>query len=178
MKSNIFFLLLTYIFFITKQASIKGQIKVPENTVDRIKTITVTLENTDKRVHITEYGYFEFHDVEPGFYVIQVDDNLYTYEIYMVEINDDDEVKIYEYNYKNGKGIKHKHPIVIESLIKIKYGEDKQDLISSIIKSPYAIIIGITLLMFLCMKMVPQEELKAQQEEMRKQFKNYKGFGF
>ena len=79
MKSNIFFLLLTYIFFITKQASIKGQIKVPENTVDRIKTITVTLENTDKRVHITEYGYFEFHDVEPGYYVIQVDDKLYTY---------------------------------------------------------------------------------------------------
>ena len=178
MKSNIFFLLLTYIFFITKQASIKGQIKVPENTVDRIKTITVTLENTDKRVHITEYGYFEFHDVEPGYYVIQVDDKLYTYEIYMVEINEDDEVKIYEYNYKNGKGIKHKHPIVIESLLRIKYGENKQDLVSCIIKSPYAIIIRITLLMFLCMKMVPQEELKAQQEEMRKQFKNYKGFGF
>ena len=36
--------------------------------------------------------------------------------------------------------------------------------------------IGITLLMFVCMKMIPEEQMREQQEEMRKQFKNYKGF--
>jgi hypothetical protein len=30
--------------------------------------------------------------------------------------------------------------------------------------------------MFVCMKMVPEDQLREQQEEMKKQFKNYKGF--
>ena len=37
-------------------------------------------------------------------------------------------------------------------------------------------MIGMGLMLFMCMKMIPQEELRAQQEEMRKQMKGYKGF--
>ena len=72
--------------------------------------------------------------------------------------------------------MKHRYPFEINSMFKIKYNDQNPGIILNLIKSPYAIIIGITLLMFICMKMIPEEQMREQQEEMRKQFKNYKGF--
>jgi len=46
--------------------------------------------------------------------------------------------------------------------------KDAPNVVGSIIKSPYAIIIGISLLMYFCMQMVPQEQLK-EMEQMNKQ---------
>lgn len=80
----------------------------------------------------------------------------------------------YEYSYRSGKGMKHHHPFEINSAFKLQYTDNKPNAISNIIKSPYVYMIGIPMLLFLFMKMVPQNELKAQAEEMAKQYSSKK----
>lgn len=107
-----------------------------------------------------------------GLYVINVNDYMYQYEQVLVEVNGS-EVKAYQYLLHKGKGLKHKLPFEINPLIKIKYEEESANVILSIIKSPYAIIIGITVLLFLCMQMMPQDQLKDSFEQMNKQMNQY-----
>lgn len=107
-----------------------------------------------------------------GAYIVNVNDYLYQYEQVLVEVTPVG-VKAYQYNLKNGKGLKHKTPFEINPLFKIKYEEDAPNVIESIIKSPYAIIIGITVLLFACMQMMPQDQLKESFEQMNKQMNQY-----
>ena len=169
---SLFFIILTSK---TTETTINGKLNLPEPTIERIRSITISLENTNKISHITQEGFFSFHNIKPGFYIIHVNDILYAYQPIFLDVKED-EIKAYEYNFKNGKGMKHRYPFEINSMFKIKYNDQNPGIILNLIKSPYAIIIGITLLMFICMKMIPEEQMREQQEEMRKQFKNYKGF--
>ena len=171
------FISLFFILLISKtiEITINGKLNLPEPTIERIRSITISLENTNKISHITQEGFFSFHNIKPGFYIIHVNDILYAYQPIFLDVKED-EIKAYEYNFKNGKGMKHRYPFEINSMFKIKYNDQNPGIILNLIKSPYAIIIGITLLMFICMKMIPEEQMREQQEEMRKQFKNYKGF--
>ena len=97
---------------------------------------------------------------------------MYVYEQALVEVTPT-EVRAYQYNLKTGKGLKHKYPFEINPVIKIKYEEESANFIWSIIKSPYAILIGVTLLLFVCMKMMPQDQMKESFEEMNKQMNQY-----
>ena len=175
--NNKYFISLFFIILISKtiEITINGKLNLPEPTIERIRSITISLENTNKISHITQEGFFSFHNIKPGFYIIHVNDILYAYQPIFLDVKED-EIKAYEYNFKNGKGMKHRYPFEINSMFKIKYNDQNPGIILNLIKSPYAIIIGITLLMFICMKMIPEEQMREQQEEMRKQFKNYKGF--
>ena len=175
--NNKYFISLFFIILISKtiEITINGKLNLPEPTIERIRSITISLENTNKISHITQEGFFSFHNIKPGFYIIHVNDILYAYQPIFLDVKED-EIKAYEYNFKNGKGMKHRYPFEINSMLKIKYNDQNPGIILNLIKSPYAIIIGITLLMFICMKMIPEEQMREQQEEMRKQFKNYKGF--
>ncbi len=101
-----------------------------------------------------------------------MNDSLYQYEQVLVEVRQA-EVKAYQYNFKSGKGLKHKHPFEINTVFRIKYEEESPNIIGSIIKSPYAIIIGITVLLFMCMQMMPQDQLKESFNEMNKQMNQY-----
>lgn len=107
-----------------------------------------------------------------GTYTVNVNDYLYHYEQVLVEVNPT-EVKAYQYNLKSGKGLKHKMPFEIHPSFKIKYEEDSPNILLGIVKSPYAIIIGVTIVMFLCMQMMPQDQLKEQMEQMNKQMGQY-----
>ena len=97
---------------------------------------------------------------------------MYVYEQVLVEVTPT-EVRAYQYNLKTGKGLKHKYPFEINPVIKIKYEEESGSFVWSIIKSPYAILIGVTLLLFVCMKMMPQDQMKESFEEMNKQMNQY-----
>lgn len=83
------------------------------------------------------------------------------------------DVKAFQYNFRNGKGLKHKMPFEMNPIVKIKYEEDAPNVLESIIKSPYAIIIGVTVLLFACMQMMPQDQLKESFEQMNKQMSQY-----
>lgn len=163
--------LLIFITFISYASSIiiKGQLELEDPSSERINTVTVSLIWGNKISEITENGEFFFNIDEPGYYLLQVNDNKFHYAPIYIDATDD-EVKAYKYNYKYGKGQKIQYPVTIKSDYKIKYGEMKQNMLESIIKSPYFIMIGLGLMMFVCMKMIPQEELQKQQEEMRKNF--------
>ncbi len=166
---------LIFLFQISISIRVEGRVDLEEPSAERLRKTTVSLIWGDQISYITNSGHFYFNIEKPGYYLLQVNDDLYNYQPMFLDVKED-EVKVYDYNYRYGKGPKHKYPVVIKSLGKIDIGEKKATIIESIIKSPYAIMIGIGLLFFICLKMVPQEELRAQQEEMRKQMKGYKGF--
>lgn len=170
---NLLILILTFELVITIR--IEGKVELEEPSAERIKKTTISLVWGDQISYITNSGHFFFNVETPGYYLLIVNDDLYSYQPMLLDVKED-EIKAYDYNYRYGKGPKHKYPVVIKSIGKMEVGEKKQNIIESIIKSPYAIMIGMGLLFFICIKMVPQEELRAQQEEMRKQMKNYKGF--
>ena len=168
-------LLLTLLFEISNSIRLEGKVELEEPSAERIRKTTVSLIWGDQLSYITSSGHFYFNVDKPGYYLIHVNDDLFSYQPMFVDVKED-EVKVYDYNYRYGKGPKHKYPVVIKSIGKINVGEKQTNIIESIVKSPYAIMIGMGLLFFMCLKMVPQEELRAQQEEMRKQMKGYKGF--
>jgi hypothetical protein len=47
------------------------------------------------------------------------------------------------------------------------------NMVASILKSPYAIIVGLTVLMFVCMQAVPKEQLNEQMKQMNTQMGSY-----
>jgi hypothetical protein len=105
-------------------------------------------------------------------YVVNVNDSVHLYEQVLVDVSAS-EIKAYQYNLKTGKGLKHRNPFEINPLVKIKYEEESVSIVSTLIKSPYAILIGVTLLMFLCMKMIPQDQMKESFDQMNKQMNQY-----
>ena len=154
---------------------IEGKVDLEQPSAERLRKTTVSLVWGDQISYITNNGHFYF-DVEiPGYYLLQVNDDLYSYQPILLDVKED-EVKAYDYNYRYGKGPKHKYPVTIKSITKIEVVEKEANILESIIKSPYAIMIGLGLMFFMCMQMIPQEQLKEQQEEMRKQMKGFKGF--
>ena len=170
-------ILLILLLKISISIRIEGRVDLEEPSAERIRKTTVSLVWGDQISYITNSGHFYFNVDKSGYYLLQVNDDLYNYQPMLLDVKDDD-VKVYDYNFRYGKGPKHRYPVVIKSLGKIEVGEKQTTIVESIIKSPYAIMIGLGLLFFICIKMVPQEELKAQQEEMRKQMGGFKGFGF
>ncbi len=134
--------------------------------------ISVSLEGANRVAYLNEKNMFIFHNVPAGMYVINVNYALYKFEQVLVEVTAK-EVKAYQYNYRTGKGLKYKMPCEINPVFKIKYEEDSPNIIGSILKSPYAIIIGITVLLFGCMQMMPQDQLKESMDQMNKQMGQY-----
>lgn len=105
-------------------------------------------------------------------YVVNVNDYVHLYEQVLVDVSPS-EIKAYQYNLKTGKGLKHRNPFEINPLVKIKYEEESVSIVSTLIKSPYAILIGVTLLLFLGMKMIPQDQMKESMDQMNKQMNQY-----
>ena len=170
--SLIKYILILLLLYSINSIRIEGRVQLEEPSAERIRKTTVSLIWGNQISYITSNGQFFFNVEKPGFYLIKVNDDSYEYPTMFLDVKED-EVKAYDYNYRYGKGPKHKYPVVIKSTGKL---EIEGNIMQSIIKSPYAIMIGMGLLFFACMKMIPQEELRAQQEEMRKQMKGYKGF--
>ena len=150
--SNIFLILILN-FGILNAIRIEGKVELEEPSSERIRKTTVSLVWGNQMSYITNSGHFYFNVDKPGYYLIQVNDDSYNYQPMFVDAKED-EVKVYDYNYRYGKGAKHKYPVVIKSLGKINIGEKQANMLESIIKSPYAIMIGMGLLFFMCMKMV------------------------
>ena len=173
MSTIIFFIF--YIFFtFTKQIRISGQIELPEPTHQRINDVTVSLIWGNQISHVNEKGYFYFDVPKPGYYLIAVNDDIYEYQMIFIDAKET-EIKTYDYNYRFGVGAKRDYPYIIYPYNKYSFGDRKQNILSDIIRSPYAVMIGIGILLFVCMKSVNPEDLKAQQEEFRKTFQKFQG---
>ena len=173
--SMIKYLLILNIIFEIITIRIEGKVELEEPSSERLRKTTVSLIWGDQISYLTNSGHFFFNVQEPGYYLLQVNDDLYSYQPMLLDVKEEG-IKAYDYNYRYGKGPKHKYPVVIKSIGKTEFGEKQTNIIESIVKSPYAIMIGMGLLFFMCMNMIPKEQLRAQQEEMRKQMKGYRGF--
>lgn len=125
-----------------------------------------------KMTFVHEDGSFIFHNLLDGTYTITVNDEKFEYESLIVEANGDD-VQAFQRNFKTGKGFKVKYPLQIKPIANIIFEEDSQNVMSSLLKSPYMIVIGMTVLMFLCMQMVPQDQLQEEMKKVNKQMHQY-----
>ena len=175
MSFNKYYILIIFILYQITCIKIEGRLQLEEPSAERIRKTTVSLIWGDQISYITNNGQFFFNVEKPGYYLLKVNDDTYEYPTIFLDVKED-EVKAYDYNYRYGKGPKHKYPVVIKTNGKLDIGMKEENIMQNILKSPYAIMIGMGLMFFACMKMIPQEELRAQQEEMRKQMKGYKGF--
>ena len=179
MKILIF--LLSIIKFISS-ASIQGKVIITPFVNDK-NALVPTLKEENLSVEITGpvtkmvftniEGEFAFLNIPEGHYLIKVNNLKYDYETYLLDVTDG-QVNAFQRNFKTGKGLKVKYPLQIKPSSIIIYEEESQSIVSSIIKSPYMIIIGMTLLMFVCMNMVPKEELDKQMKQMNKQMHQMK----
>lgn len=137
------------------------------------RNMSVEISGPETRMtFVSEDGSFVFNNVKNGMYTVYVNDEKLEYENYIVEVNDE-EVSAYQRNYKTGKGFKVKYPVQIKPIANIIYEEESQNVVNSIIKSPYMIIIGLTVVMFLCMKAVPQDQLQEQFKQVNKSMHQY-----
>lgn len=139
----------------------------------------VVLEGTKSyKAFPNKEGEFKFYDVYEGLYVIYVNDYNYEYDSFIIEVTFDDassdNVKVYQRSLKKGKGFKQKYPVKLFPISNNVYTEESSNVISSVIKSPYMIIIGMTVLMFMCMKLVPQDQLNEQFSQLNKQMNQFK----
>lgn len=164
LKNGIYcFIIIVKLIFINN-ANISGKI-----TGSKLENTSVELSGPVHRlVYPDKEGNFVFFNVPIGDYFLYVNDHKLEFDTYLLEI-DDESIHAYHKNIKTMKGLKVKYPILIKPINQILFEEETPGVLSSILKSPYMIIIGITLLMFLCMKMVPQDQLQEQMKQMQKQ---------
>ena len=97
---------------------IEGRVQLEEPSAERIRKTTVSLIWGDQISYITSNGQFFFNVNQPGYYLLKVNDDLYDYPTMFLDVKED-EIKAYDYNYRYGKGPKHKYPVVIKSAGKI-----------------------------------------------------------
>ena len=63
------------------------------------------------------------------------------------------------YDVKAGKGKKLSHPMVLSPSTPMRYFELKEPFnIGGLLKNPMAIMVGVSLLMFICMKNMPKPD--------------------
>ena len=174
-------LLLTEIIYINTLTTIQGKV-ITTPFVNDNRSIVPTLKSDNLSVElfgqetkmsfVHEDGSFIFHNVEDGSYTITVNDEKFEYERVIVEVNGD-EVQAFQRNFKTGKGFKVKYPLQIKPISNILFEEENQNVVSSLLKSPYMIVIGMTVMMFLCMQMVPQDQLQEEMKKVNKQMHQY-----
>ena len=60
--NNKYFISLFFIILISKtiEITINGKLNLPEPTIERIRSITISLENTNKISHITQEGFYDY----------------------------------------------------------------------------------------------------------------------
>ena len=148
--------------------------QLEEPSAERIKKASASLIWGDQISYITNNDQFFFNVAKPGYYILKANENTYEYPKMILDVKED-EVEVYDYNYRYCKG-KNKYPVVIKTNGKLDIGMKEENIMKNIMKLPYSIMIGMGLMFFVCMKMIPQEELRVKQEEMRKQMKGYKEF--
>lgn len=181
------FILLISLIKVISNIEVKGKVLSTIKS-DRNPDVNIQVEQSDnlkiylegRKTYVTsksnKSGDFVFEDVEDGMYTVYVVDYFFEYDTFVIEVKDN-EVKAYQKNHKKGRGFKQPYPLRIKPISKIMYEEPSMDMFSSILKSPYMIVIGLTVVMFLCMQMVPKDQLQEQFNQMNKQMHQYqKGF--
>ena len=110
---------------------IEGRVQLEEPSAERIRKTTVSLIWGNQISYISNNGQFFFNVDKPGYYLLKVNDDLYNYPAMFLDVKED-EVKAYDYNYRYGKGSKHKYPVTIKSAGKIQVGEKEKNIVESL----------------------------------------------
>ena len=112
------------------------------------------------------------HNLPDGQFVINVADPNHSYEQFFVEVERGN-INVFEHNLKTGKGKAVAQPVEIRALYQIKYEEDK-NILMTMVKSPYAIMIGVGVVLFLGFNLMPQDYLEENLKEANKQMSDFK----
>mmetsp|Transcript_26612 Transcript_26612/g.26496 ORF Transcript_26612/g.26496 Transcript_26612/m.26496 type:complete len:150 (-) Transcript_26612:36-485(-) len=117
-------------------------------------------------------GLFKFTNVPVGTYIMKIEDIDHFFESVAVEIishEDKEYIRAFEYDMKNGKGKKVKHPIVFKPTAPKQYYEIKEPFnILSFFQNPMMIMMVVSIGLVFLMNKMP----KPNKEEMAEMNKN------
>ena len=107
--------------------------------------------------------------------MLEVQDYAFFYEPILVEVNSEKKkpVSAFSYDIKNGKGHRLEVPLALEPMGRIQYFEEKEPFnIMSVLKNPFVLMLGMSVVMIFLMKRMPQPD-PSEMQGLNEQMKNF-----
>ncbi|KAL8501772.1 hypothetical protein ACS0TY_021044 [Phlomoides rotata] len=154
--------------------SVNGKIRFPGFSATgfglpaKISNVKVILNGGERVTFLRPDGYFSFHNVPAGTYLIEVAAIGYFFSPVRVDVSARNPGKVQAALTENRRVLSE---LVLEPLREEQYYELREPFsVLSIVKSPMGLMIGfMVIVMFVMPKLVDPEELKRAQEEMGSQ---------
>lgn len=151
------------------QTSVGGTIR---NLGDPVNIFTQSMNSAEVFLNYGEYktyvhknGNFEFHNIPNGLYLLTVNTQRYQYPTYQVKL-DDGRYTAYTLNMTSKMKHVAETPLNVIPVGEQEYFDIRQPMdVGAIIKSPFGMIIGFTLLMLFCVNNMPNMDEMQQAEE-------------
>jgi len=174
MKLFVLTILLGIIKITSSQTSVDGTIRnVGDSNANFQKMVSETkalLNFGEFSTYVQKSGAFQFNNIPNGIYHLTLKNSFFDYPTYQVKV-DDGRYKVFAFNMTS----RHKHvvdsPINVIPQARTQYFDIREPFdIGSILKSPFGMIIGFTVLMMFCMKNMPDmDELQGADEPSQAQ---------
>jgi len=140
-----------------------------KSIVSDLANMKVTLYPENILTYPNSKGEFIFHEVEPGVHRIEVFSLSHHFDPVFVEVSQrpgKSDIVAYQYNPFSKRKWTIPHPLIVNSGGRSQYFEIKEEFtVISMVKSPYGIMIGVSIFMLWLMKKMPAMEEMSQQAD-------------
>ena len=138
-------------------AQLNGFIRPSYNSTEDLRNVKINI-NGDLEARVDKTGFFIFPKIPLGKFELKVLSVDYIYPSFEIE-NDENGIQVFWVDKKDGGYAPASLPLQITELSKNQFFELKEPInIASYLKSPYGIMILVTLALILCMKNMPSAE--------------------
>ena len=123
----------------------------------------------EQKSKVDSRGYFFFDKLIPGSYKLTVSAPEAEFSVFMAEVTSAEGVSVYELDLEKRERRSAQLPLTVSPTKRFKYFEVREPFnLNNFLKSPYGIMISITVAMMICMKNMPKmEDLQAADQAQR-----------
>ena len=123
----------------------------------------------EQRSKVDGRGYFFFDKLVPGSYRLTLSAPDHEFAVYAAEISSSEGVNVFELNFETKERKHVQLPLTVSPVKRFMYFEVREPFnLNNFLKSPYGIMISITIAMMICMKNMPKmEDLQAADQVQR-----------
>eukprot|EP00826_Nyctotherus_ovalis_P066564 TRINITY_DN9851_c0_g1_i1.p1 TRINITY_DN9851_c0_g1~~TRINITY_DN9851_c0_g1_i1.p1 ORF type:complete len:187 (-),score=53.14 TRINITY_DN9851_c0_g1_i1:125-685(-) len=156
---------------------VSGTLNNREGLVNPNK-VTVTLAPGGYSAFVDKSNHFSIHNVQPGTYILEAHDNENYFEPYLVYVGERERdgkhsVNVTLHSLRPGEKKKWlRYPVSVHPSFPIEYFDPEQPFsVMNLAKNPMFVMIGMSVLMYICMQNMPKPDKEAM-KEANEQFKN------
>ena len=99
---------------------------VPDVAVKQIEPLRVQLNGGEQTTFVRADGSFQFRDVAPGRYVVDIPSTTFLFSRYKVDVAVDGLVRAVEYKYVGAPTTRTSYPLVVEPVKQLEYFEQRE----------------------------------------------------